>query len=65
VLIKKVRAHQSPAGTSVPAIALTAFARDEDRRRAVNAGFTMHVAKPVIPSELIAIIDRLCRERTS
>jgi CheY-like chemotaxis protein len=40
----------------VPAIALTAFARSEDRTRALRAGFISHVAKPIEPSELLATI---------
>ncbi len=44
------------AGSKVPAIALTAFARSEDRTRALRAGFVVHVSKPVDPSELIATV---------
>jgi PAS domain S-box-containing protein len=44
------------AGSSFPAIALTAYARTEDRTRALRAGYQAHLAKPVEPSELIAII---------
>jgi CheY-like chemotaxis protein len=40
----------------VPAIALTAFARSEDRLRALEAGFSAHISKPVEPSELIATV---------
>jgi CheY-like chemotaxis protein len=43
----------------VPAIALTAFARIEDRVRALAAGFQMHVAKPVEPGELLTIVASL------
>jgi CheY-like chemotaxis protein len=43
----------------VPAIALTAFARSEDRTRALVAGYQMHVAKPVEPTELIASVASL------
>jgi PAS domain S-box-containing protein len=42
--------------SKVPAIALTAFARSEDRTRALRAGFISHVAKPIEPSELLATI---------
>ena len=41
---------------SVPAIALTAFARAEDRTRALRAGFLVHIAKPVDPLELVATV---------
>ena len=44
------------SGGHVPAIALTAFARSEDRTRALRAGFRMHMAKPVEPAELIAAV---------
>ena len=43
----------------LPAIALTAFARSEDRTRALNSGFQGHVAKPVEPAELLATISSL------
>jgi CheY-like chemotaxis protein len=40
----------------LPAIALTAFARSEDRTRALRSGFLVHISKPVEPSELIATV---------
>jgi CheY-like chemotaxis protein len=43
----------------LPAAALTAFVRPEDRRRALFAGFQTHVAKPVDPAELIAVVASL------
>jgi CheY-like chemotaxis protein len=43
----------------LPAVALTAFARPEDRRRALAAGYQAHVAKPVDPAELTGIIGSL------
>jgi CheY-like chemotaxis protein/anti-sigma regulatory factor (Ser/Thr protein kinase) len=52
-LLRRVR---SLGGGHLKAIALTAFARTEDRTRALRAGFAAHVAKPVDPSELIATI---------
>ena len=57
-LITKVRALAPADGGQTPAIALTAFARAEDRARALAAGFDMHVAKPIEPTELlISIVD--------
>ena len=50
------RARAGPRAARVPAIALTAFARSEDRTRALRAGFLVHVAKPVEPSELVATV---------
>ena len=46
----------------LPAVALTAFARAEDRIRALNAGYNMHVAKPVDPRELLTVVASLVRE---
>jgi PAS domain S-box-containing protein len=57
--IKKIRQLSPEDGGSVPAIALTAFARSEDRRRAILSGFQMHLAKPVEPAELIAMVASL------
>jgi len=57
-LIRKVRARGATA-KELPAVALTAFARAEDRRRALLAGFQVHVAKPVDPGELVATIATL------
>jgi PAS domain S-box-containing protein len=58
-LIKKVRELDPQAGGAVPAIALTAYTRVEDRVRALTQGFQMFVPKPVEPSELIAAIKSL------
>ncbi|HYE21482.1 MAG TPA: GAF domain-containing protein [Tepidisphaeraceae bacterium] len=58
-LIRKVRSLGPDRGGAVPAIALTAYARAEDRMRAVLAGFQMHVAKPVEPAELITMVASL------
>ena len=44
------------SGGKVPAIALTAFARSDDRTRTLRAGFLVHVSKPVDPSELVATV---------
>ena len=55
-LLRRIRALGSPSGGHLPAIALTAFARSEDRTRALRAGFLAHVAKPVEPSELLATV---------
>jgi signal transduction histidine kinase/ActR/RegA family two-component response regulator len=62
-LIRKVRALPVEAGGSTPAVAITAFAKIQDRIRALNAGFQMHLAKPVEPDELIAVVASLapCR----
>lgn len=58
-LIRKVRALDSTRGSRLPAVALTAYARVEDRMRALAAGFQMYVAKPIDPGELAAVIASL------
>ena len=55
-LLRRIRALGQARGGRLPAIALTAFARSEDRTRALRAGFLAHVAKPVDPAELVATI---------
>ena len=55
-LIKRVRQLGRAQHGNIPAIALTAYARAEDRVRAVSAGFQMHVAKPVEPIELVTMV---------
>jgi CheY-like chemotaxis protein len=47
-------------GVSIPAVALTAFARPEDRVRSIQAGFQAHLAKPIEPTELLALVASLC-----
>ncbi|HEX8709327.1 MAG TPA: PAS domain S-box protein [Pyrinomonadaceae bacterium] len=58
-LIGRVRALTAEEGGKVPAIALTAYARAEDRLRALRAGYQMHVPKPVEPAELVAVVASL------
>jgi CheY-like chemotaxis protein/anti-sigma regulatory factor (Ser/Thr protein kinase) len=58
-LIARVRALPATEGGGVPAVALTAYARVEDRTRALTAGFDMHVAKPVEPAELLSLLTHL------
>jgi PAS domain S-box-containing protein len=63
MLIRKVRALGSEDGGQVRALALTAYARSEDRALALEAGFHTHIAKPVDPLELTALIAGLAPER--
>ena len=58
-LIGQVRQLSDVDGGNVPAVALTAYARDEDRTRALDAGFQEHVSKPVEPAHLAAVVARL------
>jgi PAS domain S-box-containing protein len=60
-LISRIRASNVPAVRDVPAAALTAFARSEDRTKALRSGFEMHLAKPVDPGELVASVAGLVR----
>jgi PAS domain S-box-containing protein len=55
-LLRRLRRLGPDRGGRVPAVALTAFARSEDRTRALRAGFLVHVSKPVDPSELVATV---------
>ena len=54
--LKRARVIMQKLNKRIPAIALTAFARSEDRTRALHAGFLVHVAKPVEPTELAATV---------
>jgi len=58
-LIRHVRERPAARGGLVPAIALTAYARIEDRLKVLAAGFQMHVPKPVEPAELVAVVASL------
>jgi CheY-like chemotaxis protein len=58
-LIRKVRALPPESGGRTPAAALTAYGRLEDRMKALSAGFQLHVAKPVDPAELVAVVATL------
>ena len=60
-LLRRVRGLRAAIGGLIPAIALTAFARSEDRTRALRAGFLVHVSKPVDPSELVATVASVAR----
>jgi PAS domain S-box-containing protein len=57
-LIRQIRARHSQEG-NIPAVALTAFARSEDRRRALLAGYQIHLSKPLEPQELVVTVVSL------
>jgi len=59
--IARIRASTNAKVRDLPAAALTAFARSEDRTKALRSGFEMHLAKPVDPGELVASIATLVR----
>jgi CheY-like chemotaxis protein len=60
-LIRKVRSLSRAQGGSVPAAAVTAYARAEDRRQLLNAGYSIHLSKPIDPAELVAVVATLGR----
>jgi CheY-like chemotaxis protein len=63
-LLQQIRSiERDQGGPRVPALALTAFARPEDRQRAIAAGFDVHMAKPVDPDRLMEQITRLAGRR--
>ena len=57
--IRQVRSLPRDKGGDTPAAALTAYARDIDRRQALAAGYQMHIAKPIGASQLVTMIARL------
>jgi two-component system, chemotaxis family, CheB/CheR fusion protein len=58
-LIQEVRTLAAEAGGQIPAVALTAYASDKERQRAIEAGFNEHIAKPVKPVQLALIVAKL------
>jgi len=62
VFIERVRRLPAARGGDIPAIALTAYARIEDRVRILTAGFQTHVPKPVDPTELVAVVASVVRD---
>lgn len=62
-LRRRLRAWESEHGLYIPAVALTAYARSEDRVLALRAGFQIHIAKPVEPVELAAVIASLVKQQ--
>lgn len=64
-LVRVLRSLPTERGGRIPAVALTAFARSEDRTQAMIAGFDVHVSKPVEPNELRAVVARLAARAAS
>ncbi|HEY9402985.1 MAG TPA: PAS domain S-box protein [Pyrinomonadaceae bacterium] len=62
-LLARIRGLPRERGGEIPAAALTAYARPEDRVRALRSGFQMHVSKPVEPAELITVVAALAGRR--
>ncbi|HXG68366.1 MAG TPA: PAS domain S-box protein, partial [Blastocatellia bacterium] len=63
--MKRVKAWARESGMWIPAVALTAYARAEDRMKALAAGYQTHVPKPVEPAELIAVLVSLVERPTT
>ncbi|TAF05081.1 MAG: response regulator [Nostocales cyanobacterium] len=64
-LIRKVRLLSPEKGGNIPAIALTAYARVEDRMQAIQAGFQLHLPKPIEPAELATVVASLVKRNTN
>lgn len=60
-LLQKARNLLQKQGSDVPALAITAYAREEDRQQAISAGFQMHLAKPIDPLELVKAVVKIIR----
>jgi len=60
-LIEKVRLLEVDETECIPAVAITAYAKDEDRERALSSGFQIYLAKPVELTELISVVARAAR----
>jgi CheY-like chemotaxis protein len=59
-LLERIRGMERSSGEPhIPVIALTAYAREEDRKRALDAGFDTHLSKPIEPEKLISVIKEL------
>jgi PAS domain S-box-containing protein len=57
--IRRLRSIEETQGSALPAVALSAYARSDDRTKAIRSGFQNHLAKPVEPAELLAVISSL------
>jgi signal transduction histidine kinase/ActR/RegA family two-component response regulator len=62
-LIRRIRQWPERSIREIPAAALTAYARSEDRQRALRSGFQMHLAKPIDPGELVAAVAAIARHQ--
>jgi CheY-like chemotaxis protein len=60
-LIRRLRALDEEWGAKIPAVALTAYGRMEDRMRTLASGYNMHVPKPLDPEEFTAIVASVAR----
>jgi hypothetical protein len=58
-LVRKIRALPPAKGGQIPAVALTAYAKDEERQQALSCGFQQHLSKPIEPAELVKVVASL------
>jgi CheY-like chemotaxis protein len=58
-MIRRIRKQEKGKDNRIPAVALTAYARVQDRMQAIMAGFSTHVAKPVEANELVTVVASL------
>ena len=58
-LRRRVRELEATLGTTTPALALSAYTRAEDGAKALAVGFQVHLAKPVVPEDLVTLLARL------
>ena len=58
-LIRKVRDRETAQGGCLPAVALTAYVREEDCQQAIDSGFQIHMSKPVVPTQLVVAVANL------
>jgi CheY-like chemotaxis protein len=63
--MKRLRTWMREKGVWMPAVALTAYARAEDRMKALSSGFQIHVPKPVEPAELFTVLVSLVERLTT
>lgn len=61
-LIEKVRSLENGDCQSIPAVAITAYAKEEDRARALSSGFQIYLAKPIELTELVSVVARAARK---
>jgi CheY-like chemotaxis protein len=64
-LIRRLRVLEENEESTLPAVALTAYARSEDRTQAMRSGFQNHLAKPVEPAELVAVVRSLAGRKVT
>jgi PAS domain S-box-containing protein len=64
-LVRRLRADEDPLLKELPAVALTAYAGEDDRERALEAGFQIHLSKPADPQALLAAVEQLVKKEKS